>query len=142
MAAVSGLTVRRYERHEVGLRAVLSLTGSSCHAIRFSATSETDAQAIEATLVDIGDGGLGVRASVMLPRGATMRVKVERLDTPGSMLFDAEVRLQRIVMKGREPTYLLGMAFVNQTPNLAQQVADLRAYAAANPVAPPAGGAC
>jgi len=76
MAAVNGLTVRRYERHEVGLPAVLSLTGSACHAVRFSATSETDGQGIPATLVDIGDGGLGVRTSVMLPRGTTLRVRV------------------------------------------------------------------
>jgi len=141
MAAVNGLTVRRYERHEVGLPAVLSLTGSACHAVRFSATSETDGQGIPATLVDIGDGGLGVRTSVMLPRGTTLRVRVTH-PQGNELLLEVEARLQRLSMKGREPSYLLGMAFVNPPANIAEQVSRTRACAAANPSVGAGEGAC
>jgi hypothetical protein len=142
MAAVGGLTVRRYERHEVGLRAILSLTGDSARVIRLSAAAEADVDAIEATLVDIGDGGLGLRTRLMLPRGVTLRVRVPHPATPGAMLLDADARLQRVTMKGREPTYVLGMAFTGVTAALNQQVAELRAYAAANPAPLPKEGSC
>lgn len=130
MAVVGGLTVRRYERHEVGLRAILSLTGDAARVIHFSAAAETDPEAIEATLVDIGDGGLGVRTNLLLPRGTTLRVRVPMPGADSTMLLDAEARLQRVTMKGREPSYLLGMAFTNQSPTLGQQVAALREFAA------------
>lgn len=142
MAGVGGLTVRRYERHEVGLRAILTLTGESARAIRLSASAETDDGAIQATLVDIGDGGLGVRARLMLPRGATVRVRVPHPSTPGVWLLDAEARLQRVTMKGREPSYFLGMAFIGDMATFNRQVEALRAYAAANAAPPSKEGAC
>lgn len=142
MAGVGGLTVRRFERHEVGLKAVLSLTGESARVVRFSSGSGVDSSSIEAMLTDIGDGGLGLRTSLMLPRGVTVRVRVPHPTEAGTWLLDAEARLQRVAMKGREPSYLLGMAFVNQAPNLSQQIAGLRAFPAARAATAESGGAC
>lgn len=128
MANHQGLSVRRHQRHEVGLRATLCLSPAAATAIRFSSTSESSAEHIDATLVDIGDGGFGVRTSCFLPRGATISITVhpsQNSDTNGPLL-QAQAAIRRVSMTARGPEYLMGMAFTEPGVELAPAVAAVR----------------
>lgn len=135
MGTDHGLTVRQFVRHDVGLDAVITLVPPTTAVLRFSAAAQSALcdGGVRATLLDVGDGGLGVRTPLFLPRGATVRVSVFSPDTaPGSPpLLEAEARVQRVTMCGREPIYQLGMAFTTRTPDLVAQISRIRALSPA-----------
>ncbi len=111
MAAENDLMVRRHERHELVLPAILSVAPEHQSLVRFNPSiCERDGW-IPATLADISPGGLGLVTSVFIPRMSLMRVRVMRGQDERQVL-DVKVRLQRVTMTDRRPAYLLGTAFV------------------------------
>jgi hypothetical protein len=67
-------------------------------------------------MVDFSAGGIGLRGPVFFPRGATLTLTLAGMETGdenvGSIVF--HVRVQRVVMVDRGPTYYLGTAFISQ----------------------------
>lgn len=111
MTAEKDLIVRRFERHELVLPAILSVAPEHQSLVRFNPSiCERDGW-IPATLADISPGGLGLITQVFIPRMSLMRVRVMRGEDERQVL-DVKVRLQRICMTDRRPAYLLGTAFV------------------------------
>lgn len=103
--------VRRHERHELVLPAILSVAPEHQAMVRFNPSiCERDGW-IRATLTDISPGGLGLITGVFIPRMSLMRVRIMRGQDERQVL-DVKVRLQRICMTDRRPAYLLGTAFV------------------------------
>jgi len=131
MGTHQGLSVRRHERHGAELRATVSLRPPSDVSVRFSAGSDIDGGAIPATLVDIGEGGLGLRATCFLPRGSDVCVVVHGPD--GSVLLTAAARVRRVLMVNRGPEYQMGVSFVGEGREFASQVAAVRALADPDP---------
>ncbi len=122
-----GLTVRRHERHALSLAALVGVAGHPAPGIgvegftggrlRFSPESGVSETGLPATVVDLGAGGLGLKTTQYLPRGAMLRVRV--LGSDGSQArprLDITVRVQRVTMVDRAPTYLLGTSFVDASP--------------------------
>lgn len=111
MQPEKGLIVRRYERHELVLPAIVSVAPEHQSLVRFnSAVCERDGW-IPATLTDISPGGLGLMTQVFLPRMSLIRVRVLRGHDEAQVL-DVKVRVQRVIMSDRRPAYLVGTAFV------------------------------
>ncbi|MCL4219894.1 MAG: PilZ domain-containing protein [Phycisphaerales bacterium] len=111
MTTEKDLIVRRFERHELVLPAILSVAPEHQALVRFNPSiCERDGW-IPATLADISPGGLGLITQVFIPRMSLMRVRVMRGEDERQVL-DVKVRLQRICMTDRRPAYLLGTAFV------------------------------
>ncbi len=149
-----GLTVRRHERHLLSLSALVGVASNPVPAIgvegfvggrlRFSPESGVSDSGAPAKVVDLGAGGVGFTSTNFLPRGALLRVRV--LGEGGShanLRLDATVRVQRVTMTDRKPTYLYGTSFVDMAPNLLDAVNDLVAKTAPTPVtasAPAAAG--
>lgn len=148
-----GLTVRRHERHLLSLPAVVAVASPPVPAIgvegfaggrlRFSPESGVSDNGSPAIVVDLGAGGLGFTSSNFLPRGALLRVRI--LGEGGShanLRLDATVRVQRVTMTDRKPTYLFGTSFVDATPALLNAVNDLVAITTPKTLAVsiPAGG--
>ncbi len=129
MGSHQGLSVRRHERHGAELRATVSLRPPSDEAVRFSAGSDIDGSAIPATLVDIGGGGLGLRAACFLPRGSEVCVVVHGPE--GSVLLTAPARVRRVEMVNRGPEYQMGVSFIGEGAEFATQVAAVRTIAEA-----------
>ncbi len=123
----SGLTVRRFERHDLRLPARPRLADATAGAGRGSAEAGAG-EGFYATVIDAGEGGLGFWTRLYLPRTAVLRVVVPGLDDASAHpLLEAEVRVMRTRMVDRGPTYEVGTAFVDPTPVIGQSVADLLA---------------
>ncbi len=133
MSSDFGLTVRRHDRHQLTLTAIIGLgahpapvigvEGFAGGRVRFSGESGISETGAPCTVVDLGAGGLGARTGVFYPRGALLRVRI--LDAAGNLAsprLDSYVRVQRVTMIDRKPTYLLGTAFTDRTPSLEAQV--------------------
>jgi len=125
MGSFQGLSVRRHERHGAELRATVSLVTPSAEAVRFSTSSDIDGGAIPATLVDIGDGGLGLRSGCFLPRGAEVRITIHGVE--GAVLLAAAGHVRRVAMVHRGPEYQMGVAFIGESASIVGQVAAVRA---------------
>lgn len=140
-----GLTVRRHERHQLSLPALAGIASHPVPAIgvdgfvggrlRFSAESGISEAGASCTVVDLGEGGLGVRLGVFIPHGAILRVRI--LGEGGSVAtprLDVNVRVQRVSMTDRRPTYVLGTSFADLSPATRMNVQTLIAELA-QPVA-------
>lgn len=125
-----GLTVRRFERHEMSLPVQVALDEQSPVTVRLGRSSGIGTS-FNASLVDLGQGGLGLESPCFLPRQCMLRVKL--LADPGSMLpeFEATVRVMRTRMSSKEPRYALGCSFVDPSAALQQSVEDVLAAIAA-----------
>lgn len=129
-AQSGGLTVRRFERHEIVLPVQVTLDESSPISVRLG-RSAGHSTTFNASLVDLGQGGLGLESPYFLPRHFVLRVKL--VTVAGDLLpeFEAKVRVMRTRMCSKEPRYALGCSFVEPSATLQQSVEDVLAAIAA-----------
>ncbi len=67
--------------------------------------------AISAMLVDCGFGGLGIESDCFVPKGCHVRIRVVVEEAAGADAAELPMRVQRVIMQGSGPKYLLGMTF-------------------------------
>lgn len=131
-----GLTVRRHERHQLALPGMVSVSLQPAPAIgvegfrggrlRFSPESGVNESGFPAKVVDLGAGGLGFTSPHFLPRGALLRVRVlSEGGTQGVNRLDVNVRVQRVTMIDRKPTYLFGVSFIEPSAGVLASVQAL-----------------
>lgn len=146
-----GLTVRRHERHQLALPGLVSVSSQPAPAIgagdfrggrlRFSPESGVKESGFPATVVDLGAGGLGFTSTHFLPRGALLRVRVlAEGGARSTTRLDVHVRVQRVTMIDRKPTYLFGVSFIEPNDGVLAAVQTLVAETASS--AKPGGVAC
>ncbi len=126
-----GLTVRRFERHELALPIKVGIDDSGPVAVKLSRSSGAMGS-FNALLSDLGQGGLGLESPHFLPRQTVLRVRLYADNSIGLPEFEATVRVMRSRMSSREPRYALGCSFVDPTPQLQQSVEDVLAAIAAS----------
>ena len=78
--------------------------------------------AIDAFVTDASRGGLGVESAVFIPRGCRLRVRMRSQGAVAAPEKDLIVRVQRVSMLDRKPTYYLGVSFVSKGPEHEQTV--------------------
>jgi hypothetical protein len=106
------LSVRRHERVLCDLKAVVSVAPESQGAVRLSRAAVTGEGGVEARVVDCSRGGLGLHSRVFLPGTCVLSV---RFVLPGSTdEVRTRVRVQRVTMVDRGPTYYIGTAFEDE----------------------------
>lgn len=127
----SGLTVRRFERHTLSLPVKVTLDESCAGAVRLSRSSG-GADGFNATLVDLGQGGLRIESPRYLPRHTLLRVRLYADAARELPEFRTIVRVMRTWMTSREPSYALGCSFVDPDPQLQQTVEDVLSAIAAS----------
>lgn len=120
----SEFVVRRNQRHDVALRARISVQPERPGGVRLAAPSGVRDGWLECDAVDFGAGGVGFLTPVFLPRRTLIRALVMSDPTTAPML-DAMLRVQRVVMTDRRPMYLLGTSFEKPTPQTHAQIAEL-----------------
>jgi len=124
MSGEIGLTFRRFERRRLELCARVTVDAASSAQVRLSAQTGLKEQGLSAVVVDVSEGGLGVRTGLFLPRKAVLHVSI--FDGPdGNVIFEETVRVQRVSMLDRAASYLLGTAFVERGPDLLRRVNEL-----------------
>ena len=119
------LTVRRHERLECCLSGYAQIAPGSTPAVRL-ARATAQVEGIPVVLVDCSAGGLGLRCEAFLPRSCLVRVQASvptsQAAAGGDRALDVLVRVQRVSMIDRRPTYYLGTSFHDLT---AQQRGDV-----------------
>lgn len=88
--------------------------------VRFSTGSGARDGWIEAGVVDVSNGGVGLMTTVFIPRRCRVILRLRADDAPDApVLLEAGARVMRIVMTDRRPAYLVGTSFEGLSPETA-----------------------
>ncbi|MDX2116707.1 MAG: hypothetical protein SFY96_00830 [Planctomycetota bacterium] len=112
MAEQSAVSVRRSSRHDVSLRAQLCIAGTHANVVRLAAPAGARQGWLDVDVVDVSVGGLGFITSVFLPRDCRARLRVF-LDDSASPTAEVPLRLHRVNMTDRRPSYLIGASITD-----------------------------
>lgn len=99
------LNVRQYDRHACHVPARVGVAHGSAGRVVLARTG-ADGQ-VDAVIIDFSPGGLGIRSPVFFPVGCELWVQPSG-SAPGLI---ATVRVRRVTMTDRTPTYELGTHF-------------------------------
>lgn len=117
--------VRRSVRHDVVMRAAISVAPEHAGRVRLSQASGARDGWLDVDVVDFAAGGLGFISSVFLPRKCllTMRIFGPEPDSPA--LATLPLRVQRVAMTDRRPAYLIGTAFEKPNVEATEKIDEL-----------------
>jgi hypothetical protein len=137
------LVVRQHERFLCRLAAHLRVAEDMAEQVMIARSVGDGVGAVDAFITDASRGGLGIESTVFFPRGCRVVVRVR---AAGPMpVQDLTLRVQRVSMLDRAPTYYLGLSFVSKGLEHEHSVVALlehaRQAAAAPAIAPLKGGA-
>jgi c-di-GMP-binding flagellar brake protein YcgR len=128
----SGLTTRQFEREHADLAVEFSVAFELRNQVCFSPTSHAiDAHTLRGRAVDISSGGLGLILNGLVPRMCDGTVRIfdpspcgETADgTPiHEVIFEHEVKVRRVAMHDRTPTYAIGVAFTDPEPHIEERI--------------------
>jgi c-di-GMP-binding flagellar brake protein YcgR len=115
--------------------------------VRFSTTSSAaDQHVVRGFSTDISPGGMGLRVHQFIPRmcegtlrvfdptlrnsdapGAAATISARHPDgaSPGRLLFEHRVKIRRVVMRGEESSYDVGVEFVAPDNALLHRIGEL-----------------
>lgn len=137
MKQTSTLTTRRHVRESISLSVELSICAEHRTQVKFSSSSSArEPHVVEGRAIDISSGGMGIACSQFLPRMCEGSVRIfdktpigtARDGTPiYDIAFEHRVKVRRVYLTGREPSYSLGVAFVDPEPDLARRITELKA---------------
>ena len=108
-------SVRQYRRHACDVPARVAIDDAWCAAVKLSAGSGVEGGWLGARIVDVSQGGLSLKANVYLPPGVLVKVCAARAG--GGAPVETLVRVQRVRMGDRTPTYLIGASFAAGHPD-------------------------
>ncbi|MEX2219216.1 MAG: PilZ domain-containing protein [Phycisphaerales bacterium] len=134
MATTTDLSVRQHERHSCDAPVRVYVAQAHAEAVKLASIG---ADGPATRIVDYSNGGLGLRSSVYLPLTCMLRLRVGM--AAGGHL-EVDVKVQRVVMSDRKPTFYVGTAFETGTPEHQKTVAAvLAALRESSPPAPKEG---
>lgn len=139
MASGNGLSTRQFERGSVNLPARFVIDPDHHSQIRFGATALSATQdTVQGRIVDFSSGGVGLMLPHYLPRlcRGTLRVYEPGCESSdgdavgeGRPIFEHRVQVRRVRLAGHDPSYSIGVAFVEPDSALEGRVeAVLRGY--------------
>ncbi len=139
MSSQSGLRVRQHHRREIELPVEFVVAEEYRDQVRFSAQSSAiDDHTLRGTSVDISPGGMGFMCRQFLPRQCEgllrvfdpMPVGMRADGTPIlEVAFEQRVKVRRVQMTSREPTYFIGVSFAdpdNVDPDIGDRIMLLK----------------
>lgn len=115
MGALRGdeIMARSDLRFDVALPALVRVAPEHAQQFRLRSSICDPDGWMEAELVDVSVGGLGILATVVLPRRCRLQIRVFGTQgRTGSPLLEAFVIVQRVVMTDRRPAFMVGTTFV------------------------------
>ncbi|MCH8152462.1 MAG: hypothetical protein IH830_08830 [Planctomycetes bacterium] len=138
MSPTSGLKVRQHQRHEIELPIEFVVCEEHRNQVRFSASSgAVDHHTVRGRSIDVSPGGIGIVCRQFIPRmceGSLRLLNPMPIGTSSNgmpileVAFEHRVKVRRIWMDGREPTYLVGLAFADPEtvdPNIGDRISKL-----------------
>jgi c-di-GMP-binding flagellar brake protein YcgR len=135
MAKISGLTVRQHERESIELAVEFVIGEQAREQVRFSAMSAAaEPYTTRGQAIDVSSGGMGLICRQFVPRMCEGTVRVFDPIPAGTgsdgtpiheVMFEHAGQVRRVSMASHEPTYALGIAFIDPEPNIEERVARL-----------------
>lgn len=126
MSGMDQLAVRRTQRHDVALRGRFAIAEPHTRLVRLARTSGMRDGVVEADVVDLSAGGLGLLTHVFLPKRVALVCKL-LLPQSETVAFECEGVVTRVVMTDRRPMYMIGVTFRDVAPAAKGQLATLLA---------------
>jgi c-di-GMP-binding flagellar brake protein YcgR len=109
--------------------------------VRFSSLSTAaDRHVTRGTVLDVSSGGMGLYCEQFVPRMCEGVVRVFDPTPVGEgadgspvfeVAFEHRVRVRRVSMASHDPTYEVGLAFIDPDPGVDERIERLRAMATA-----------
>ncbi len=134
MSQTSGLTIRQHERREIELPVEFVIAEEHRQQVRLSSSSGTDNQeTVRGHSVDISVGGLGISSRHYLPRACKGWVRVYDPESAGegpdggsllNVAFAHQVKVRRVQMTSPEPTYFIGLSFLDPDPDVGERISS------------------
>lgn len=135
MAQISGLTVRQHERESIELEAEFVIADELRPQIRFTPASQAKGQyVLRGSLRDLSTGGMGLTFEQFLPRMTEGTVRVFSPTPAGrsadgtplfEVIFEHVVKVRRSYMSSHQPTYGVGVSFIDPGPDLEERVEEV-----------------
>ncbi|MGI9015038.1 MAG: PilZ domain-containing protein [Phycisphaerales bacterium] len=135
MAETGGLTIRQHVRHDLDMRVEFVIDSNHQRQVAFaSSAGVVDTHTLAARTLDLSAGGAGLSSQKFLPRGCrgTLRIldpKPVSYRPDGSpvheVMFEHRVQVRRVYLTGHEPSYFLGLTFLDPEPNLSSRIDDV-----------------
>lgn len=138
------LVVRTHQRVRCTLAGHAEIATEHASLIVLSTNAVDSAGALPGSIVDVSRGGFAFRTKVYLPKQARLVITITdplAADEEFRPARSAQVKVMRVVMVDRAPTYELGTAFVGASPAQIEATSRLIAHiiAAQGGAAPSAG---
>jgi len=122
MAEQPQLIIRNSVRHDVSLRASISIGAQDGGVVRFSAASGDRDGWVDVDVIDFSSGGFGMMSGVFIPRKTVLAIRIFGLDANAPPIITCPVRVQRVCMTDRRPAYLIGTSLENPPPESIAQI--------------------
>lgn len=105
------LVVRQHERVSCALAAEIGVSADHAEKVVLSRSVADANGRVNATATDVSRGGMGLRSGTFFPKHGLLTVKVKECPGRGAGEWEATVRVERVCMVDRGPTYYLGTSF-------------------------------
>lgn len=120
------LSVRQYKRYQCDLSSSVRLDDADAAAVQFSPVASPSPRSLDVRVTDTSHGGLGLSSAVYIPPGTRLVVVLDM----GDSASEFQVRVQRVRMTDRTPTFYLGTAFSGTSAEQGANIAKLLARCA------------
>ena len=117
------LAVRGQVRYQCSLPARLIIAPDHQKLIKLDKSSPGGGGPVPAQVADLSMGGVGLQSPVFFPLSCHLVITLQASDTEPELSIS--LRLQRVLMLDRVPTYYLGTAFESLNPEQARSIAAL-----------------
>ena len=135
MATNIGLSVRQHEREKIRLPIEFIVCDEHREQVRFSSSSSAGRpHVIKGMVTDISRGGLGFDSYLFLPRMCEGKVRIfDRATTvsqiepvpPRQPILETQVKIKRVLLQGQDPSYQIGIAFLNPPDNIEELIQNV-----------------
>ncbi len=121
------LVVRKNVRHDVALRAAVSITGYCTDIVRLSPAANAPTGWLDLDCVDLSLGGVGFASPVFFPRQTKLKVKVFSPSESTKVILECVCVVRRVIMTDGRPAYHLGTSFDDMSEEMRVKAEQLLA---------------
>lgn len=132
----SNLQTRQFVRRAATVSARVEVQNDQADQLRFS-FADTQSRM---TVIDISKGGLGLSASLMIPKNARLIVRLRCGDGDQGRDLAIPVVVRRCIMSDLKPTYHIGLQYLDLDDSDREALLQLAQDREKDPVAPPRTG--
>ncbi len=126
-AHTSELAVRGHERYACNIAALVGVGAVHAKIIRVDKSAPGAGGPAMCHIVDLSTGGAGLRSPLFFPLTTSLVLTITPPEGLGADAVQVAVRVQRVMMLDRAPTYYLGTAFEALPPDKAELISAMLA---------------